>query len=152
MAIPIQLQYQKEISSRKSSEETASFLSNWEKAIPPYFPGISRFKPESAHRYHWEFEKLAHSGKEIQINFSTDFNRQGLTLTMTPVPDSGSAELSGEWKVEPAGEGSKIRFQAELQLELPLPGFLKAMVTPVATKELQKLFDQYAQRLEKALV
>lgn len=151
MAIPIHLKYAKTIPSARSESDVLKYLSNWEKAIPQNFPGIELFESQGENRYRWDFEKLSHSGKDIQIQFETDLIPAGNRLEIVPVPGSGSATLGGSWTVEKAGPGSQIRFQVDIQLELPLPGFLKSMVSPIATKELTKLFDTYVQRLEKSL-
>jgi hypothetical protein len=70
---------------------------------------------------------------------------------MIPIEANTKAKLSGHWHLTPIREGTQVIFEATLTGELPLPGLMKAMVTPMAQKAVKKIFDRYLENVAKAI-
>ena len=151
MAFKIDIHYRTSLPSKKDADRTISYLKNYGDSIPLNFPGIESFTETEPKTYQWKFEKLSHSGKELQIAFATRFDETPDRIKCVPVKGSDQASLQAEWTVVPKGLGAEVKFEAKLGIEIPLPGLLRAMIAPMAEMELKKLFDEYAANLQKAL-
>jgi carbon monoxide dehydrogenase subunit G len=150
MAVLVKVPYQKSFVSKHSPEETYDYFADLEKAIPGNFPGVEAFENKGPDTFKWVFEKVGYSGYELQIKLVTKFTKTRPTrIEVTPVAEPGGCLFTGGWKFTPEGSGTRIDFDAEFQIEIPVPGFLKGMATPLAQKELVKLFDRYIARVEK---
>jgi carbon monoxide dehydrogenase subunit G len=130
-------------------EKAFAYLQNYEVAIAKAFPGVEKLEAKGNDTYRWQFEKFTYGGYEFTIGFSTRFRADGDSLVMEPAPDGSKHQLSGRWKLESAGSGTKVHFEASLLLELPIPFFLKGMATSVTQKEITGLFRRYVERAPK---
>lgn len=152
MALKIDVPYRKSFESAKNREETFKFLADVEKAIPPNFPGLESFTRQDGSTFHWKFQKVEYSSYKFQIQVLTRIETVGSeTIRMVSVPKEGFSSLKGEWHVEEKGKGSLVTFAIDLQTELPVPFFLKAMAAPITQKEIGKIFDRYLANVGKAL-
>lgn len=152
MAVQIEIPYEHSFSSAKSPAETFAYLSDLDKSVAKTFPGLESFTSCGPQQHEWAFEKVGYSGYEFQIRLKTRAEIQAPShITFHPVGGKGLASLHGGWQLSPEGKGTRVGFKATLSLELPVPGFLKAMARPLAEKEISKLFDRYIQRVEKTL-
>lgn len=152
MAIQVTVPYDKTFSSSRSLEETFAYLSDFQRSIPENFPGIQKFEKESGGHYRWEFEKIGHSGYQLDIRLVTNcVAKPPKTIEVNSIDQPGHAQFAGKWELASGFDGCQVRFQATFGLELPVPGFLKGMAVPLAQKEFVKFFDRYIQRVEKNL-
>lgn len=132
-----------------SQEKALAYLTHYDVAIAKSFPGVEKLEPTGNDTYRWQFEKIAYGGYDFAIGFTTRFRNEGDALVMEPVADGSKNQLSGRWKLESAGSGTKVHFEASLTLELPVPFFLKGMATSVTQKEITGLFRRYVERAPK---
>ena len=152
MPIKVDVRYSKIIDCGMSATETFAYLSDLERAVPTNFPGIERFEPLDNRGYRWTFEKIAHSGYEMQIKLVTRFAiKTPNRIEMESLPEPGASTISGFWQVDSHNNKSKVQFDVDLMMELPLPFFVKGMAAPIVQKELTKLFDRYLSNVAKAL-
>ncbi len=152
MAIRVTVNYEKSFLSPLSLENTFAYFSDCEKTIPENFPGVEVFAPKGNDTYQWVFEKVGYSGYELQIKLLTQFKEKPFeSIQVTSVPEPGACSFDGGWTFFPEGDKARVHFKANIEVELPVPGFLKGMATPLAQKELTKLFDRYIARVEKNL-
>lgn len=126
------------------------YLTSWEKAIQGNFPGVEEFESKGPNTYRWRFESFSYGGYDFAVGFTTRFDvKEPSDITMVPVPDSGGSTLQGSWHLEEKGAATEVRFRATLELELPIPFFMKGMATPITQKEIGKLFQRYVDRVAK---
>ena len=59
--------------------------------------------------------------------------------------------LTGRWDLLPDKGGTLVRFNVTLVGELPLPSFTKSFVTPLAQREVSKIFSRYITNVSKAI-
>jgi carbon monoxide dehydrogenase subunit G len=152
MAVNIRVDYDKPFQSARDAATTFEYLSDLKTAVPKHFRGVQTFEEKTPSVFHWIFEKIAHSGREIQIRFATQKSTvENKQILLTSVGEPGFDKITASWDVHPAGPGSEVRFKATLEVELPIPGFLKAVIAPMAQRELAKFFDRYIENVEKTL-
>lgn len=152
MGVNIRVDYDKPFQSARDAASTFAYLSDLKTSIPKHFRGIESFQEKTPGVFHWIFEKIAHSGREVQIKLATKKSTvEDQQILLTSVGEPGFDKITASWDVSPSGSGSQVRFKASLEVELPIPGFLKAMIAPVAQRELAKFFDRYVENVEKTL-
>ena len=150
MAVRITVPYEKLFLSPLSLEATYQYFSNFEKSIPGNFPGLEVFEPQGNETYRWVFEKVGHSGYELQIQLITRFEKHPHSrINAVSVAAPGASGFKGGWAFQSQGEKTQVTFQAQFEIELPIPSLLKSMAAPLAQRELTKLFDRYIARVEK---
>ena len=152
MAFTVETHCSGKFSSPHSINETLEFISDYPTSVAKHFDGLKHFTQEGPDTYRWTFESLKYGGYELTITFVTRFAKSSLQeIEIIPVKGSDKAALSGRWRLEPCGQETMVHFEATLVGELPLPGLMKGMVTPLAQKEVKKLFDRYIQNVAKAI-
>jgi carbon monoxide dehydrogenase subunit G len=152
MPVKIDIPYKKTFTVNRSLAEAFSYIKNVKTSIPECFPGVESFLEVSSNVYLWEFEKVGYSGYEIQIKLKTQIDAiSSHQIKVSPIAAAGTSLFKGGWTLSQSGEKTEILFEALLEVELPIPFFLKSMATPLAQKELTKLFDRYVTRAEKNL-
>lgn len=150
MAVRVEVLYDKVFSSKHSLAKTYDYFADVEKAVPANFPGVEGFTSIGPDTFRWEFEKVGYSGYELQIKLVTRFQKTPPSrVDVIAVPEPGACSFNGGWTFTSEGSGTRIQFKAKFEIEIPVPGFLKGMATPLAQKELTKLFDRYIARVEK---
>lgn len=149
MSFSFPFYYEKELFLRQNPETVIAFLRDYNQALPSFFPGLSRFEQQDSKRYLWEFEALQYGGKQLAIKFKTFFEESPDRIQVLPDSDSADTTLNGEWRVLPATQGSQLKMHFQLDFTVPLPRLMKAVVTPLASAELTKLFDRYAENIQK---
>ncbi len=148
MRIPVP--FRKVIHSKKDAKATMGFLSRFEENIPGHFPGLESFKEEKG-SYRWTFEKVSYSGYDFQIQLLTKLTPSGRKIRIESIPEKGATDIRGEWEVMEAGSEADIRFEVLLELELPVPFFMKSIATSLTQKELSTFFERYMNNVEKSL-
>lgn len=152
MAAVVEIDYQSSIEVNASLAKTYAYLSRVDQSLPTNFPGLQSFKSVGDQAFEWVFEKIGHSGYDIQIKLITKFTSTPETkIQATPQVREGYGNFSGTWNLTAKGSSTKIDFEGRLEIELPIPSFLKVMAGSLAKKELSKLFDRYLSNVAKNL-
>jgi carbon monoxide dehydrogenase subunit G len=128
-----------------------SFLTNYSKSIGQLFPGLASFSEEdSPGLYHWEFVPLQYGGKSFVIAFDTVFEEKDNEVLVHPVKTNSQPQLTGRFHITRSGQLSNIDLSFRLELVAPFPSLSKAIISPLATKELDKLFFEYDRNLKNS--
>jgi hypothetical protein len=144
MAFNVEINCRSSFVSPHPIEKTMVLLADYESSIGNNFKGLETFRSLGGDVYEWTFEKLSYGGYDLQIRFKTKLEQKGADLIqIIPVATDSKTSLSGYWKMVPTSQGTQVNFFATLVGELPLPGFMKSMIAPLAQREVQKIFDQY---------
>lgn len=152
MAAKVHFSYQKEFSSSKNQVEVHRYLSDVAASVSKNFPGVEHLNNVAPDTFEWTFEKFGYKNYEFQIKLTTLVkNSPPSKIEMHPVPKAGQGELTSTWHIDPATNGSKIRYNASLNLELPIPSLLKGLAEKIVASEFTKLFDRFIRHVDQAL-
>lgn len=151
MAFSIETSCSGEFTCPKDINSTLEFISNYEKSVGALFYGLESFTRIADSTYHWKFKSLNYKGYELSLQFRTEFKKTDQGIQIIPVKDPTASSLSGAWELSTVSAGCLVKFRASLYGEIPLPFLLKSIVTPLAQKEVSKIFDSYVTNLKKAL-
>jgi len=139
--------FHKEITVSQDPASVFDFLKNYPQALPDFFPGLRRFEEENPKVYFWEFDAIKYRGSQLTISFKTRFEESSSLIVIHPYGSTSETRLAGEWRVFPEPDGCRIKMHFHLDFSVPLPKLMKAMIAPLATLELSKLFEHYAKNL-----
>lgn len=138
--------------SHKSLEETYAYLSNLQVAIPENFPGLETFREQSPSVFYWCFKEFEFKSVKIKIEYATVFQFSDPShISFSALDGPYSSLVSGEWKLSALENGTQVNFRMSFQVELPIPRLMKALVAPLAERELHRLYDRYVQNVAKSL-
>ncbi len=150
MAVRISVPYIKTFQLKADTKKVYGYLTQFEEAVPKFFPGVEKFEPLGSDSYRWTFKQLNYGGHSIGIKLATRFKLEPeKRIVIIPIKEADTSDLAGEWVFAGDAGATQITFRVELSAELPIPFFLKGMATPIAQKELSKLFDRYISNVEK---
>jgi lipid A ethanolaminephosphotransferase len=71
------------------------------------------------------------------------------TVVWTPVKGEGNALVGGSWKIVDQKKSTGLELKINGKVEVPLPGLMKMVVTPVVSSEFEKLVEKYIANLIK---
>jgi hypothetical protein len=69
------------------------------------------------------------------------------TVVWSPVKGVGNAQVSGSWTVADGKGKSDVVLSLKGTVDVPLPGLMKGIVTPLVKSEFEGLVDQYVDNL-----
>jgi len=128
------------------------FLKDYPKSIGSLFPGLNTFRElHNPDQFYWEFEPLTYGGKSFSIKFNTRFEEKGDSILVHPDMSFPETQLSGFFRFKRDDSRTLIELSFDLDFLVPFPSLSKAIISPLARKELDKLFFEYDQNLQKAL-
>lgn len=115
-----------------------------------HFPNVERLVPLEGDKYRWEMEKMGSQNYYFQVRYTTVYTRsdEEKWIRWHPVSE-GNGEFSGCWELSSEGSGTRVHFENEGQLRLPLPRLAKRLVKPFVGKKFQELFDVYISNLQR---
>ena len=149
MGVQVGVQYRKSFLTPKPIASVFAYCAQLESAVPAHFPALETFECTSPDHYLWTFKKIEYGGSSFQIVLSTKIVAVSThQIRIENVPGKGTSEIKGGWQFAAKNEGTEVTFDVDLKTELNLPFFLKAVVGPLAQKEMAKIFDKYLSRLE----
>ena len=152
MAVKVSVPYRRTFEVPLELQAAFDYFANVAEAVPANFPGVEEFQPIGVDSYRWVFEKVGYSSYEIIIKLATRFTKESPNrITVHPIPEVGAFLFTGAWEFAAKGAKTEVTFSANLEMDLPIPFFLKAVAVPLAQKELTNLFDRYIHRVEKNL-
>ncbi len=152
MTISVTIELAYNFTVHASAQEAFDLLSD----IPTcasFFPNLDQLVDLGEATYRWEMEKISVAQVELQTLYACKYvaDKVQQTIVWTPVEGEGNALVSGEWAVGKKNQATHIALQLTATLELPLPGFMSGMVTPVVEKKFTKLIEKYLVNLTARL-
>ena len=114
-----------------------------------YFPKLARLVDLGDGRYRWEMDKLGSDSVHIQTVYASHYvaDKKRGTVVWTPVAGLGNAQVGGSWAIRNKKRYTQLVLHVAAALQLPLPGLMTALVTPVVISEYEKLVEQYIANL-----
>ena len=150
MAVSVHIDLGYEFQVKAPFDEVFRVLSDVPESAS-HFPKVDRITDLGDGVYRWEMHKIGTAQVNIQTVYASKYvsDKAKGTVTWSPVPGIGNAQVSGSWKIV-RGQGTKCALNVVGTMELPLPGLMKAIVAPIVEGEFERLADQYVANLIRA--
>lgn len=148
-SVPIELGY--EFSVKAPYADVFAVLSDVPKSVS-HFPKVDRLVDEGKGVYRWEMKKVGVASIQLQTIYASKYvsDAKKGTVVWTPVPGVGNAQVGGSWKIVDRKSKTDLVLAIQGVVEVPLPGLVKGVVTPVVKAEFEGLVDTYVDNLAKA--
>lgn len=117
-----------------------------------YFPDVEKLEPLGGKAYRWIMEKIAIGDHTLQQTIYACVyrsDRESLSVDWTPVEGEGNARVEGNWRLEPAGTGTKVQLHTKGTLEVDFPGFLQFLLSPLIEIAFIQKIDRYISNLQE---
>ena len=114
-----------------------------------FFPKLARLVDLGDDSFRWEMEAVGVGQLSLQTVYASRYrsDRKAGTVHWTPVEGVGNAQIGGNWAISAGKKATHIEFSLNAVVEVPLPGMMKMLITPVVTAENEKLVEQYIDNL-----
>jgi carbon monoxide dehydrogenase subunit G len=117
-----------------------------------HFPDVEKLEPLGGNAFRWIMERIAIGDHTLQQTiyscvYSSD--RASLNVDWIPIEGEGNARVSGGWRIEPAGTGTKVRMHTKGSLEVDFPGFLQFLLSPLIEMAFAQKIDRYIANLKE---
>ena len=115
-----------------------------------HFPNVEQLVSLGDGKYRWEMEKMGSQNYYFQVQYTTRYtsNESEKWVRWTPIA-VGNGEFSGCWELFREGDRTRVHFENEGHLQLPLPRFAKKLVKRFVNNKFHELFDQYIHNLQQ---
>ena len=146
LTIPVHLAYAFDVKAK--ADDVFAVLAHVPTSAS-FFPKVARLTDLGENSYRWEMESVG----TPQFNLATVYaaryraDRANGTITWTPIVGEGNAKVEGNWTIDQNRKSTHIELNFSAQLQLPLPGMMKMLVTQIVVRENEKLIEQYIDQL-----
>lgn len=148
MAVKVDIPFKGNIEVPGPLESVRAYVTAWEQNLVRNFPGLEKLEPKGPNEYTWIFQNFSYQSISFTLKTTTRFEVQGNVARIIPSGTDEMATFSGEWTFS-GSEPTRVRFTAQMELELPIPKLMKAMAQPLARKELGGLMERFLKNVEK---
>ena len=113
------------------------------------FPKVDKLVDLGDGAYRWEMQKVGTAQVNLQTIYASKYvsDRKKGTVTWTPVKGVGNAEVGGSWKIAGRRGATDVVLKIDAEVEVPLPGLMKAVAGPLVRGEFEGLVDTYVDNL-----
>ena len=148
ITIPFDLAYEFEVNAPFA--EVFSVLADVPTSAS-HFPKLARLVDLGGGSYRWEMDKVGTETIHIQTIYASHYvaDKKKGSVVWTPVAGQGNAQVGGSWAIGNKKTYTHLLLRIAGELQLPLPGLMKALVTPVVISEYEKLVELYIANLIK---
>jgi len=146
ISIPIELGY--EFSVKSPFKDVFAVLSDVPESVS-HFPKVDRLVDMGGGIYRWEMQKIGIAQAHLQTVYASKYvsDRAKGSVVWTPVKGVGNAQVGGSWAIADRKKTTDLELTISGVVEVPLPGLMKAVVTPIVKKEFESMVDQYVDNL-----
>jgi carbon monoxide dehydrogenase subunit G len=105
------------------------------------FAGLETLTHLGDNVHRWEMQRIgiAHLSLRTVYAIATVANRSDGTVTATPIPGQGNAQVGGRWQLIRKPHATALTFDLQACLEVPLPGLMRGLVAPIVKSEFERL-------------
>ena len=112
-------------------------------SYPRYFTDFTRCVVHTKDGNTWTVEFHVKVIKEVSYTLRIVHDPEALTTAWTFVRGTLVSESVGGWKFSESPDGAKIDYEAEIEVNAPLPGFIKRRIQDaVLNKSIVTMFGQ----------
>ena len=146
ISVPFDLGYEFEV--KAAAKDVFAVLSDVPTSAS-HFPKVSKLVDLGKGAYRWEMEKVGTAKMNIQTIYASKYvsDKKKGTVIWTPVAGVGNAQISGSWTITDKKKSTHVVLKISGELEVPLPGIMKSIVTPFVLGENEKLIEKYIDNL-----
>jgi hypothetical protein len=103
--------------------------------------------------FRWEMEKIGLDKYHLQTVYACTYfaDKKAARIWWTPIAGEGNSVVEGHWQLTPQGSSTRVHFEAEGIMTLPLPKLARIVIAPVVKKEFSAMTDTYIKNLKKTL-
>lgn|GEM_PF-75366 len=151
MSFSVTIDVSKQFETAASPETVFELLADVPRSAS-HFPDVEKLEPLGGNTFHWIMEKIAIGDHTLQqtIYASTyTSDPAAMSVDWTPVEGVGNARVSGGWRLEPSGSGTKVRLHTKGVLEVDFPGFLQFLLAPLIELAFAQKIDRYISNLKE---
>jgi ribosome-associated toxin RatA of RatAB toxin-antitoxin module len=121
-------------------------------AYPRLFPEIKQSKVLGDHGHKVRVEFRGNVVVAFRYVLELDCDAQAGSVTWTYVEGEVVKNSAGGWRFSAEGDGTRVDYQATLQIEAPLPGFiLRKVVDGLVTLSLPAMFASVEREARKRI-
>jgi carbon monoxide dehydrogenase subunit G len=148
ISVPIEMGYELEV--RAPAAEVFDLLSDVPASVS-FFPKVDKLTDLGDGVYRWEMAKVGTAQVNIQTVYASKYasNRAKGTVTWTPVPGIGNAQVGGSWTIADRKGSTHLKLEIDGRIDVPLPALMKMVVAPVVEGEFEKLVEKYLANLAR---
>ena len=148
ITVPFDLAYEFEVNAPYA--EVFSVLADVPTSAS-HFPKLARLVDLGDGSYRWEMDKVGSDSIHIQTIYASHYvaDKKKGSVVWTPLAGVGNAQVGGSWAIGNKKTYTHLVLRIAGDLQLPLPGLMKALVAPVVIGEYEKLVEQYIDQLIK---
>lgn len=116
-----------------------------------HFPKVAKLVDLGLGAYRWEMDKVGTAKVNIQTIYASKYvaDKKKGTVVWTPLADQGNARIGGNWAITDKKKFTHLVLNLKGEIDVPLPGLMKALVGPIIIGENEKLVEQYIANLIK---
>ncbi len=150
MSITVKIDLGYEFDVKAKAAEVFEVLSDVPESVS-YFPKVEKLTDLGGGVYQWEMEKVGTAQVNIQTVYASKYvsDQARGTVKWTPVKGVGNAHVGGNWKIVDNKKSTGLTLAIQGTIEVPLPGLMKMVVSPVVEAEFEKLVEKYINNLIK---
>jgi len=146
ISIPIELGY--EFSVKSPFKDVYAVLSDVPESVG-HFPKVDRLVDMGDGVYRWEMQKIGIAQAHLQTVYASKYvaDKAKGSVVWTPVAGVGNAQVGGSWAITDQKKTTDLVLTIRGVVDVPLPGLMKAVVTPIVKNEFEGMVDQYVANL-----
>jgi carbon monoxide dehydrogenase subunit G len=146
ISIPIDLGY--EFSVKAPFKNVFAVLSNVPESVS-HFPKVDQLVDMGDGVYRWEMHKIGIAQANLQTVYASKYvsDKARGTVVWTPVKGVGNALVGGSWQITDKKKSTDLVLKISGTVDVPLPGLMKSIVTPVVKGEFEGMVDKYVENL-----
>ncbi len=131
---------------------TWAFLIDTPKTVGHY-PKLDKLVELGNNCWQWELQELGGKGFSHQIVYAVEyhFDEAAGSIIWEPIADRGNSVIRGAFQLTDHAEGTHVVLSTSGQLDVPVPGLLKAMAKPYVKGEFTSQIETFAANLRKAI-
>jgi carbon monoxide dehydrogenase subunit G len=114
-----------------------------------HFPKLAALVDLGGGSYRWEMEKIGIGQANIQTIYASNYisDKKKGSVVWVPVKDVGNAQIGGSWAITDKKKSTHLVLKLKGELSVPLPGLMKAIISPLVMSENEKLVEKYIDNL-----
>lgn len=152
MPFTVTIDVSKQFETSASPERVFELLADVPRSAS-HFPDVEKLEPLGGNTFRWIMEKIAigtHTLQQTIYACAYRSDRAAMSVSWAPVEGEGNAKVEGNWRIEPAGSGTKVQLHTKGSLEVDLPGFLQFLLSPFIELAFTQKIDRYISNLQEA--
>lgn len=152
MSITVKIDLGYEFDVKAKAAEVFALLSDVPASVS-HFPKVEQLTDLGDGVYRWDMEKVGTAQVNIQTIYASRYTSDKArgTVTWAPVKGLGNALVGGSWTIVDKKKATGVTLTIAGEIDVPLPGLMKMVVSPVVQAEFEKLVEQYIDNLIGAL-